>query len=218
MTLDSWQTFLIRMPLEMGVTFFTVTAVAKCARNAFGFVRTGTVPLLLPVDALMGYGLSYAQILGIALVTGAIFYLYVNHGLESRGLKYALFATVFPVTTTSLAKYNFTHGNSWELEQVLAFSAITFMLYFISRSKDERPLRHLKNPWTLVQALATALGNAVLIYGFNLMTPSVHTAAKRSTAVVAAASSGKIVFKEKHLAIKLLAAAVCVLGVILPAF
>lgn len=47
------------------------------------------------------------------------------------------------------------------------------------------------------------------------MTPSVHTAAKRSTAVIAAVGSGKIVFHEKHATIKILAMATCVIGVIL---
>ncbi len=147
MTLEAWPTFLVRLPLELCVTFFTVTAVAKCARSAFGLVRTGTIPMLLLVDALMGYSLSYAQILGIALITSAIFLLYVNHGLERRGLKYAILATLLPVATISLAKYNFNHGNSWELEQALAFLVTTVMLYAISRRKGEYPLRHFKKPF-----------------------------------------------------------------------
>lgn len=164
---------------------------------------------------LDGYSLSYSQILGIALITGAIFLLYVNHGLERRGLKYAIFATLLPVATISLAKYNFNHGNSWELEQALAFLVTTVMLYAISRRKGEYPLRHFKNPFTIIQALATAAGNVILVFGFNLMTPSVHTAAKRSTAVIAAVSSGKIVFHEKHAAMKAFAMVICVVGVIL---
>lgn len=213
--ISAWPTFLVRLPLELILSYLTIQAITKCSRSAFGFLRTGTIPLLLVVDAFMGYRLDGYQMLGIGLITAALLYLHMNHGLDKPGLKYAVLATIVPVATASLAKFDFNHGNSWELEQTIICAAITVFFYLVAKSKRERPFSLFKKPLVLMQACATAASSAVLTYGFLLIAPSVHMAAKRSTAVLAAVGSGGLAFHEKKLFVKAIAVAACVIGVIL---
>lgn len=181
-------------------------------------MRVGTVPLLLVIDTLIGYSISNYQILGIALVTFSLLYLYLNHGLEKRGLGYAILSTILPVATISLAKYDFTHGNSIELEQSVILVVLTLFFFIMALKRKENPFALFKKPIILLQFVIQGIGGVLITYGFNLMTPSIHTAAKRSTSVAAAVASGNLVFKEKKIILKIIALVICILGIVLLAF
>lgn len=213
--MNAWPTFLARMITETILGYYTIVAIIKCSRSTFGFIRVGTVPLLLIVDAVLGYSISNYQIVGIALITFSLLYLYMNHGIEKRGLGYAILVTVLPVVAISLAKYDFNHGNSIELEQSMIFIAMTLFFFLLAMRAKEKPFALFKKPLVLTQFAAQAFGAVLITYGFNLMTPSVHTAAKRSTSVAAAVASGNLVFKEKKLILKIIALAICILGIAL---
>jgi hypothetical protein len=215
MHIATWPTLLLRLPLEIIPAWFTVRAIAYCARSTFGFVRVTTIPLLLLADMVMGYHLDPYQMMGISLITFTLLFLYANHGFDRRGLFYAFAASLMPVVTSTLLKYNLNHGNSLELEQAMVGLTLTAYFYLQTRRAGEKPFRLLSKPIVLSQVLVHALGGVVLSYGFNLITPSVHMAAKRSTTVMASLVSGRYVFKEKKMGLKIAAMAICVLGIIL---
>ncbi|MFA6447169.1 MAG: hypothetical protein WCW31_02825 [Patescibacteria group bacterium] len=210
-----WPTFLIRIVSETILSFITILAIVKCTRSTFGFIRVGTIPLLLVVDVIIGYSISNFQILGIVFVTFSLLYLFLNHGLDKRGLGLAILATILPVVTISLAKYDFNHGNSIELEQGVVYIVMTILFFIMALRSKENPFVLFKKPLVMLQFAAQALGAVLLTYSFNIMTPSVHTAAKRATSVAAAVASGKLVFKEKKIILKIVALVICILGIIL---
>ncbi len=213
--INSWPTFLIRIVLETVLGFITILAIIKCTRSTFGFIRVGTIPLLLVMDTVIGYSVSNFQILGIIFVTFSLLYLFLNHGLDKRGLGLAVLATILPVVTISLAKYDFNHGNSIELEQGVVYIIMTASFFIMAIRSEENPFVLFKKPLVMLQFAAQALGAVLLTYSFNIMTPSVHTAAKRATAVAAAVGSGNLVFKEKKLLLKIIALIICILGIVL---
>lgn len=215
MAIGSWTTLMIRFPIELLLAHFSIIALTRCTRSTFGFLRTGTIPLLAIVDLFMGYGLDFYQILGILIISAALLFLHINHGLEKKGLKFAVLATIMPVVTISLAKYNFSHGNSWELEQALVLSAMAIYFYTVARSRGEKPFLLFKKPMVILQATITALGSVLLVWSLSLITPSIHTTVKRSTAVIAAVASGGIVFHEKKMLIKAVTVIACIIGIAL---
>jgi len=215
MHIATWPTLLIRLPLEIIPAWLTVRAIALCSRSTFGFVRVTTIPALLIADTLMGYSLDPYQIGGILLITLTLFFLYTNHGFEKKGLIYVFLASLMPVITSTLLKYNLNHGNSLELEQALVCIVLTVYFYTQTRRRHENPLRFLTQPVLLAQAILHALGGVVLSFGFNLTLPSVHMAAKRSGSLISSLASGRLMFHEKKMGLKIAAMAICVLGIIL---
>lgn len=213
--ISSWPTLLARIACELVLALLTVIAVSQCTRSTFGFIRVGTIPLLLLVDVVMGYTLHPSQVVGIAIITFSLFLLYTNHGFEKRGAIYAVIGTVLSVATTSLAKYDFSHGNSLEAEQALIYLVLASFFCVFSVRCRENPVRLLLKPVVMLQAAAIAVGSVLLTYGFNLMTPSIHMAAKRSTAAMASIGSGYLAFHEKHIKVKIISSVLCVLGILL---
>lgn len=213
--IDVWSTLGLRLIVEIILAWFTVRAIAVCSRSTFGFLRVATIPLLLIVDTLMGYSLDAYQIAGILLITFMLFFLYANHGFEKRGLFFLIMASLLPVITCTLLKFNLNHGNSLELEQAIIGTVLTIYFYTQTWRRRENPFKFFTKPLLLAQVSFHALAGVILSFGFNLINPSIHMAAKRSTSVMASLASGRFVFHEKKMGIKVIAMAFCVLGIIL---
>lgn len=210
-----WTTLIIRIVLETILGYITVNAITRSSRSTFSFIRSGTIPLLLIVDFILGYRIDLPQLVGIALISICLFILFANHGLDKKGLSYVLASTFLAVATISLFKYDINHGNSLELEQsLIGFSTLIFFLIMAKRTKAKL-YKLIKEPLVLAQAATQALAAAFGTYGLSLIPPSVHIAASRSTTMIAAVSSGKLVFHEKRLGIKILALIFCVIGILL---
>ena len=99
---DSLPTFGIQCVLEVLQAHMTVLAINKADRSTFGFIRIGTIPLLLTVDVLLGYTLSSMQIAGMATIVCALFVLLMHRGMNKKGIGYVIVATVNAVATLSL--------------------------------------------------------------------------------------------------------------------
>src|SRR3989344_8721126 len=67
-SLASLPTFLPRLVLEVLQAHVTIEAIVRADRSDFGHIRTLTIPLLLAVDLMLGYGVSTSQMLGMGII------------------------------------------------------------------------------------------------------------------------------------------------------
>lgn len=213
---ESIPTFSIRLVLEIIQMHTAVLAVVLADRSTFGFVRTGTLPLLLVVDLFLGYPVTMPQIAGIALIICSLLVLSLNHGIKKRGLGYLIYSTIGAVATISLYKYNITYYNSVEAEQFLIHLFLLVYFYFVAlRVGRENPLRLLRQRIFFTQSFAAGVGSVVMSFAYLFASAAVITSAKRSLSVLWSILSGSMYFHEKHIAVKLTSFVLLVAGVIL---
>ncbi|MDP3794108.1 MAG: hypothetical protein Q8R07_05180, partial [Candidatus Uhrbacteria bacterium] len=214
--LPAWKTFGIRIVFEIFQAYVAVQAVAKAERSSFGFIRTGTIPLLLLVDLWLGYAIGSWQILGMAIICGALLFLFMNHGINPKGLGYTLAATFNAVITISLFKYNISHGNSLILEQFLIYTILLIFFYFTSRKlAKEHPFTLLKRPLLSLQSATQGIGGILHSFAYQFAPASIIIAATRSSGILWTIISGRAYFHEKKLILKTIAFVACVAGIVL---
>lgn len=216
MTLYAWPTFLIRALLLQVQSIATVIALVKAERSTFGFLRVGTIPLILFIDMFMGVALSGWQVIGMLFIAATILILSMNHGLDKKGIVYVLYGTVSAAIQLSLFRYNVTHGNSVELEQLGVMLLVAPVFYILARRAGHpSPLTYLKRAPI---ALQSGLHGAALIvgsYAFLYAPASILLATARGSAVMAAVLAGHWYFHEKRFALKLLGFIGCAIGILL---
>lgn len=208
--------FLPRVFLEIFQAFVTFVAITKADRSAFGFIRVGTIPLLLVVDLVLGYSIRPTQFLGIAILIFTILYLLKNHGINPKGMGWILVSTVNAVITISLYKYNITHFNSVVAEELIIF-AVLAVVFFASALiwAKENPLRVLRKPIFSIEALTDALGGVVHSFAYSFAPASIILAATRSSSIFWSVISGNRIFHESKALLKLISLAILILGILL---
>ncbi|MSR85023.1 hypothetical protein EXS71_01110 [Candidatus Uhrbacteria bacterium] len=216
LTIMSWWTLGLRLVLEIFQAYFVLEAIAKCDRSTFGFVRVGTIPILLIVDTLLGYTISPIHLIGIGLICASLLFLFMNHGINRRGLGYLILATIGSAITISLYKYNISHGNSLELEQFIASLVLVIFFYIMSRFREhEKPFQLLLKPRFSLQAATMGVGNILCSFAYIFAPASIITSVTRSSTIVFALISGRAYFHERHVAIKFFGLIGCVAGIVL---
>ena len=214
-SLAAWPTFSLRVILEIVQAHVTILAIVYAARSTFSFVRILTIPLLLLTDIILGYAITFNQVIGISLLVLALVLLLLNQGLKTKGVWYVLFTAVNAVVTLSLFKYNISHFNSVEAEQslVMIFLLVYFglMSFFVVK---ENPFRFFKKPLFLGQSLASGLGTVLGSFVYALAPASVITTFTRAGAVLSAVLSGRLYFQEKKFGLKIFAFFLVLLGLI----
>ncbi len=212
----SLPTFVVRAMLEIFQLHLTLVALASADRTTFGFVRTGTIPILLLLDVAFGYTLGASQAIGIGFIMIALVALFLNHGIRRPGLGFVIATTVNAALTLSLYKYHITHFNSVAAEQliinVILLCYTTGLALFVS---NERPWRFLARPIFLIESLASGIGSVIESFAFGFAPASIVLAAKRSSSVFWATVSGNVVFHERHLLLKLSAFLLLATGLVL---
>lgn len=200
--------------INMAQAYATMVATAKSSRSTFNFIRTGTMPLLLLVDLVLGYAVSGRQMSGIALIFAALLLLFVNHGIERGGLGVVIFSTVNAVVTISIYKWHLSLGNSVPAEQmVLQLGVAMFFLVGTVRTRDNAALTLLNSKKTWAQTFSYAFGSFVEGFAYQFAAASVILAAKRSFAVLWGIVAGNRLFAEQGLKVKLAAFAVISAGI-----
>jgi len=203
-SLESLPTFLLRTVLELILMFVSLHAVIVADRSTFAFLRTLTIPLLLIVDLMLGYSITLWQIAGIALMIAAFSMLTLEKGLSRKGKMLSLLSALIPVATLSLYKYNITNFNSVEAEQTLIHVIIVVVLLLIAWFQTgENLFGYMRHPRYLAQSIVAGIAYVFLSYAYLYAPASVITAAKRACEILGAILSGRTVFHEKHLALKL---------------
>lgn len=215
-SLASLPTFSIRALLEILQLYITVLATAEADRSTFSFIRVLTIPLLLGVDLFLGYFIGLKQFIGIGFILSAFILLLLNNGINKKGTMLVIFTAINAVITLSLFKYNITHYNSIESEQLLIYLIlIIFFFVFAKYITKENPLRFLQKPVFFAQSLAQGIGSALDSFAFGFGPASIILAAKRSSAILWATVSGNVYFKEKGLFLKLTLFSLFATGLIL---
>lgn len=212
----SLPTFSLRFLFEIIQIHAAVRAVTIADRSTFGFVRTGTLPLLLGADLLLGYPVATPQIAGIAFIIISLLVLSLNHGIKKQGLGYVAYSTVGAVATISLYKYNITHYNAVEAEQFLMHLLLLAYFYVVAlRVGKENPWRLLRQKIFFTQSFAAGIGSAVVSFAYLFAAASVITSAKRSFSVLWSILSGNWYFHEQHIVVKLVSFCLLVAGMVL---
>lgn len=210
----SLPTFSLRALLEIFQAYVTMMALSLADRSTNGFLRVLTLPLLLLVDAVLGYALTVHQVIGVSFIVLAFIFLFINHGIRKQGSGFVIFSAVNAVATISLYKYDITNYNSVAAEQIIIFAILSvyFLLMAVFVSK-ENPFLMLKNRKLLLQPILHGMGGTILSFAYALAPASVITSAKRSVEVLWSILSGNLIFKEKHFAVKVTAFALIAAGV-----
>ena len=215
-SLASLPTLTARIVTEIILVHIGTLAVIRSDRSTYGFLRTGTIPLLLLVDFLLGYTLSLQQMFGIIILVGALLLAFMNHGIKKEGLTLVLFATVLPVITIALYKYNITYFNSVEAEQLIVHIALlTYMFIMAMRVGHENPFVLLTQRAFFVQSFSAGIGGVLVSFAYLFAPASMVTAAKRAISVLWAIVSGNLYFEEKQLGLKIILFVCVSMGIIL---
>ena len=111
-SLKSLPTFATRFVLEVFQVHVALIGIIRADRSTAGFIRTGTIPLLLLMDLFLGYSLGLYQFLGIGLVIISLILVFVEKEISRNGLGFLMLGTINAVFTISLYKYNISNFNS----------------------------------------------------------------------------------------------------------
>lgn len=213
-SIQSLPTLLVRVLFEIILVFVALKAVVDADRSTYSFLRVITLPLLLVVDVSLGYDISLMQITGVSLVVVALIFLFINHGLSKRGKMFSVFSALLAVATISLYKYNITHFNSVEAEQIITHVILLLVIVVAAWvHTKENVFALLKNRTFFTQSLASGIGGVFLSFAYVYAPASVITTAKRSLEILTSMIFGKSYFHEKHFLIKLAALVLIILGI-----
>ncbi|MDO8599712.1 MAG: hypothetical protein Q7S02_06425 [bacterium] len=211
----SLPTFLTRCVLEVIQAFVTVMAVVRASRSTVGFLRIGTIPLLLGFDAVAGYLPSTAQLFGIAVIIATLILLLWNHGLDRAGAGYIAFSAVNAVATVSLFQYDIRNFNSVVGEQLPIY--ILLIVYFAVAARmvtGEYPFRLLAHRTTFAQSFIEGVGGVVSSFAILFAPAAIVFAAKRSSAVLWSVLAGRITFHESRFLLKIVATILLIIGMV----
>lgn len=206
----SLPTLSARIVFEILQCYVGIVALKLADRSTMGVVRSGTIPLLLVVDLLMGYSVSALQFTGILALFVLIVLVVKEKVVSKKGMKFVLLATVFPVITATLYKYNISNFNSVAVEGTIVFSALLMFWTAMNIVKKKNPLKYLKDPQIVVQAMSMAVASVLVSIAFMYSIPSMLIAVKRASSVFWSTLSGVYIFSEKKAFAKF-----CVAGVML---
>jgi drug/metabolite transporter (DMT)-like permease len=214
-SIASFPTFGLRAVLEIILAHISVIAITKADRSAYGFIRIGTIPLLLAVDVTLGYTLTGAQFTGIGIIMCALALLLVRRGLGTKGIWYVLSTTLIAVVTLSLFKHNITHFNSVAAEQTIILTLL--LAYFFLMAcihMREQPLRFMLQPTLLLQSLLVGIGTVTVSFGYLFLPASVTVTVVRAGSLLWAILSGSLYFKERNFILKIVGAILCIVGLL----
>jgi len=215
-SLASLPTFIPRLLIELILAHITTLAIIRSDRSTFGFIRTGTIPLLLLTDLWMGYTLSTTQLFGILLLAGTLLVAFMNHGLQREGIMLVVWATILPIATIALYKYNITHFNSVEAEQFLTHLALLIYLFVMAmKVGKENPFALFMKRKFFVQSFAAGLAGVLVSFAYLFAAASTIIAAKRAIAVLWAIVSGNRYFAEKGIGLKIILFVLVSVGIML---
>lgn len=215
-SLASLPTFIPRLILEIILVHITIRALAKADRSTFGFIRTGTIPLLLLTDVVLGYSITFNQLSGILIAALGLLFMFMNHGIRSEGALLTALSAIGAAATITLYKYNITYFNSVEAEQLIVLLVLLVQFFVCAVVlKGENPFALLRKRAFFTEAAVMGIGQVGLSFAFLLAPASIITTAKRSLEVLAGIISGHRHFKEQRPVIKIIGLAIITVGLYL---
>ena len=214
-SLASLPTFLTRAVLEIIQTEIAIQAIVRAERATFGFIRTGTVVMLLFVDLALGYSISITQMAGMAVISLTLLVVFMNHGINKKGMNFVVLSAIGAVITTSLFKYDISHFNSVEAEQLLMNIIMIAYFSIAVMKRGENPIKLMAKPIFFSQSFSDGIAIALGSFAYNLSPASIIMAAGRSTSVFFSILSGNLYFHEKRVLMKLVIFMMLAVGIFL---
>lgn len=187
----------VRIVLEIFQFYVSIMALRLADRSSFAFIRSGTIPLLLMVDLVIGYQISNWQIAGVLGLFLMILLAFRQKVIRGKGLKYMLISTVNSVLTISLYKFSITNYNSVAADQLIVIAVMLLFAQIMCIIRGQNPWKFLLKKEYLVQSGSYALGSTIESFAYMYSAASVLTAVKRSSAVFWGTLSGIWVFREQ---------------------
>ncbi len=211
----SLPTLIVRVVLGMLQAWLTIKAISLSDRSTFGFLHIWTIPLILIVDVVLGYDILALQGVGMILIVLSLVFLFINHGLQKKGIWYVLGSSLNAVFTISLYKYNIEHYNSVVAEMLISYAIAVLFFYFMARRyAEEDPLKVMLRPAPFIQSLSSGIGFGVIAFAYQFAPASVITSASRAGEVFWAMVAGQMHFHEKKFFVKIIALVLIIGGLV----
>ncbi len=199
--------------LEILQVYMSLHATIIADRSTCGFLMIITIPLLLVVDKVLGYNISYLDLIGVSVIVVGLIILLINHGLNKKGIWYVIFSAINAVATISIYKYSITNYNSVEAQYIIAlFFILIFLLVMSFWRYKENPLIYLFKRKLFIESFPRGISGVFISFAYLYAPASIITSAKRGFSVLFSIISGNKYFNEKHLTIKILSFTFVVIG------
>lgn len=198
----------VRIVLEIFQFYVSIVALRLADRSSFAFIRSGTIPLLLIVDLIIGYQISNWQIAGVLGLFLMILLAFRQKVIRGKGLKYMLISTVNSVLTISLYKFSISNYNSVAAEQFIVIAVMLVFAQIMCIIRGQNPWKFLLKKDYIIQSGSYALGSMIESFAYMYSAASVLTAVKRASAVFWGTLSGIWIFREQKARQKLWVAGV----------
>lgn len=207
---------ILRSAFDIILIYLNSLLIVRASRSTVGFLHVGTIPLLLIVDALLGFKIETLQLVGIGVIITTIILLATHHGLDTKGLKIGVFTAIIPVITITIYRYNIENFHSVEIEQSISHGILIIhlfvMAHFVAR---ENPIKFFRKRIFIAESSFNGVASVLSSFAYMYAPPSVITSAKRSAGVLWTTVSGSLYFHEKHIALKVAAMILIIVGLVL---
>lgn len=204
-SMESLPTYLVRFVLEILLVHITAVAIIKADRSDFTLIKSLTIPFLLIVDLILGYSIATHQLLGVVVILIGIFLLLSKEHFRTKGLWLVLLSAVIAVATISIYKYDISHYNSVEVEQVpVMLGQMAYLFIFGLVVYKENPFKFLRKPIFIGQTLASGIGTTLASYAYLFAPAAIITTGLRTFSILFSFVSGKLIFHEKHILVKII--------------
>jgi multidrug transporter EmrE-like cation transporter len=207
---------IMRSAFDMVLIYLNSLLIVKASRSTVGFLHVGTIPLLLIVDAILGFKIETLQLVGIGVIVTTIILLATHHGLDKKGLKIGIFTALIPVVTITIYRYNIENFHSVEIEQAISHGLLMIQLFVMAHFiAKENPFKFFRKKIFIAESVFNGVASVLSSFAYIYAPPSVITAAKRSAGVLWTTVSGSLYFHEKHIALKVAAMMLIIVGLVL---
>lgn len=191
--------------LDIAQTYSSLRATVEADRSTFAFIMVGTIPLLLVVDTVLGYDISLLNLVGVSIIILGLLVLFINHGLNKKGLGYVIFSTLNSVITISIYKHLITNYNSVEAQGVITlFIVVTYLFIMAKWKAKENPFKFLFRREFFLQSLFRGFSALLISFAYLFAPASFIAGGRRGVSVIAGIISGNIFFNEKHIVLKVI--------------
>lgn len=207
--------FILFIILSAAQGYSTLHAIVKADRSTLGFLNIGTIPLLLIVDNILGYEISFLNLIGICVIVLGLIFLFINHGINKKGVGYVIFSTINAVATISIYKYLITYYNSVEAQQIITCGFLLVFLFIMSIWKyKENPFNFIFKREFFFPSLLKGFGGVLISISYIYAPASIITSGRRALSLLWSIISGNKIFHEKHIIIKTISFIFIILGLI----
>ncbi len=190
-------------------------ATVVADRSTWGFLRMGTVPLLLIIDAFTGYEIQPLQYVGIGIIVFTLYLLYQKNGFSKKGVFWVIAATINAALAIALYKHAITYYNSVAAHQFVSGIVLLGFITILCRIHRHRhPLALLHNKLMFGQFASFAVGGILDSFAYVFAPASIIVTAKRCAAAFFTVLTGNFYFHEDKLLVKMMALVVLFLGLL----